>query len=103
MATIANITGFLVSIGWNGFGLPDTTWMIIVLFVGLGIAVWRMHKDSNLAYGLVPVWAYYGIWLKHTNLDGFNNAYPTIITAVITCIALLIVSNATLILRKKMI
>ena len=103
VATIANITGFLVSIGWNGFGLPDTTWMIIVLFVGLGIAVWRMHKDSNLAYGLVPVWAYYGIWLKHTNLDGFNNAYPTIITAVITCIALLIVSNATLILRKKMI
>lgn len=103
VATIANITGFLVSIGWNGFGLPDTTWMIIVLFVGLGIAVWRMHKDSNLAYGLVPVWAYYGIWLKHTNLDGFNNAYPTIITAVITCITLLIVSNATLILRKKMI
>lgn len=103
VATIANITGFLVSMDWNGFGLPDTTWMIIVLFVGLGIAVWRMHKDSNLAYGLVPVWAYYGIWLKHTNLDGFNNAYPTIITAVITCITLLIVSNATLILRKKMI
>jgi hypothetical protein len=103
VATIANITGFLVNIGWNGFGLPDTTWMILVLFIGLGIATWRMHKDSNLAYGLVPVWAYYGIWLKHTMPTGFDNSYPTIITTVIICIILLIISNFSLIVRKKTI
>ena len=103
VATIANITGFLVSIGWNGFGLPDTTWMILILFIGLGIATWRMHKDSNLAYGLVPVWAYYGIWLKHTMPTGFNNSYPSIITTVIICIVLLIISNLTLIIKKKTI
>lgn len=103
VATIANVTGFLVSIGWNGFGLPDTTWMILILFVGLGIATWRMHKDSNLAYGLVPVWAYYGIWLKHTMPTGFNNSYPTIITTVVICIVLLIISNLGLIFKKKII
>lgn len=103
VATIANITGFLVSVGWNRFGLPDTTWMIIVLLVGLVIAIWRMHQDSNLAYGLVPVWAYLGIWLKHTLPGGFNNSYPAVITTVIICLALLIISNANLILRKKVI
>lgn len=103
VATIANITGFLVSIGWNGFSLPDVTWMILILFVGLGIATWRMHKDSNLAYGLVPVWAYFGIWLKHTMSSGFNDSYPIIITTVIICIVLLIISNITLIVKKKTI
>lgn len=103
VATIANITGFLVSIGWNGFSLPDTTWMILILLIGSVIAIWRMHKDSNLAYGLVPVWAYYGIWLKHTMPSGFDNSYPTIITTVIICIILLIVSNLALIVKKKTI
>ncbi len=103
VATIANITGFLVSIGWNGFGLPDTTWMILILLIGTAIATWRMHQDSNLAYGLVPVWAYYGIWLKHTSPGAFNNSYPTIITTVIICIVLLIISNVTLIFKKRAI
>ena len=103
VATIANITGFLVSIGWNAFGFSETVWMIIVLLVGFIIASLRMHKDSNLAYGLVPIWAYFGIWLKHTMVNGFNNSYPTIITTVIICIVLLIISNITLILRKKAI
>jgi len=103
VATIANVIGFLVSIGWDGFGLPDVTWMILVLFVGWGIATWRMHHDSNLAYGLVPVWAYFGIWLKHTSPNGFNNSYPAVITTVIICIVLLIISNVTLIVRKKAI
>lgn len=103
IATIANITGFLVSIGWNGFGLSDVTWMIIVLFVGLIITVWRMNQDNNLAYGLVPVWAYFGIWLKHTMPSGFNNSYPTIIATVIICMILLIISNITLIIKKKTI
>lgn len=103
VATIANITGFFVSVGWNGFGLPDTTWMILILFVGSGIAIWRMHKDSNLAYGLVPVWAYFGIWLKHTMPSGFNNSYPLVITTVIISIVLLIISNIALIVRNKII
>ncbi len=103
VATIANITGFLVNIGWNGFILSETIWMILILLIGFIIATWRMHKDSNLAYGLVPVWAYYGIWLKHTTSTGFNNSYPTIITTIVVCMVLLIISNLTLIVRKKAI
>lgn len=101
VATIANITAFLVSIGWNGFGLPDTTWMILILFIGCGISAWRMHKDSNIAYGLVPVWAYSGIWHKHTSPGGFAGSYPEVVTAVLVCIVLLVLSNVLLLVRHK--
>jgi hypothetical protein len=88
VATIANVTAFLVSINWNGFGIPETVWTIIVLLVGSGIGIARTLKDKNIFYGLVLVWAYGGIWLKHTSPSGFEGAYPNIITTVILCIVL---------------
>ncbi len=103
VATIANITVFLVQLGWNGFGLPDTFWMILVLAVGVVISVLRTWKDNNLAYGLVPVWAYGGIWLKHTSPEGFAGQYPSVITAVLVCLAVLTISNGLLVLKKRAI
>jgi len=103
VATIANITAFLVSIGWNGFGIPDTTWMIIVLFTGVIIASLRAIKDKNMAYALVPVWAYIGIFIKHTSATGFNNMYPEVILAVAICIISLAVLNGYLLITKKAI
>lgn len=86
VATIANITVFLISISWNGFGIADPTWTIIVLIIGAVIGITRMLKDKNIFYGLVLVWAYGGIWLKHTSISGFNGEYPNIITTIIICI-----------------
>jgi hypothetical protein len=86
VATIANITVLLVSIGWNGFGIAESVWTVIILLVGAVIGTLRMLKDKNIYYGAVLVWAYGGIWLKHTSVSGFNGAYPIIITTVIFCI-----------------
>ena len=101
IATIANATVLLVSIGWKNFILPDQIWMVIILFVGTLISVLRTWKDNNLAYGLVPVWAYFGIWFKHTSSTGFNNQYPLFITTALLCIAFLVVSNIALIYKKR--
>jgi len=90
VAAIANITVFLVSIGWNGFGIIDYVWTSIILLVGALIGVLRMCKDKNIAYGLVFVWAYLGILLKHLSVSGFNGQYPSIITTVIACLILFI-------------
>jgi hypothetical protein len=88
VATIANITVFLVSLGWKGFGIAEAGWAVIILLLGAGIGTVRMLKDKNYFYGLVLVWAYGGIWLKHTSASGFNGEYPIIITTVIVCIVL---------------
>lgn len=86
VATIANITVFLVSIGWDGWGISDSIWMIIILFVGTFIGSKRMCKDKNIVYGLVLVWAYFGILQKHLSINGFNKQYPNIIISVILCL-----------------
>lgn len=100
VATIANITVFLVSVGWNGFGIADYIWTSIVLFVGVIIGTLRMIKDKNIVYGLVFIWAYLGILLKHLSIDGFNGQYPSIIVTVIICLVVLILF-ITRLLNKK--
>jgi len=86
VAAIANITVFLVSVGWNGFGIADFIWTSIILLVGALIGILRIIKDKNIIYGLVLIWAYLGILLKHLSIDGFNGQYLSIIISVIACI-----------------
>ena len=100
IATIANVTVFLQSINWNGFGISEQIWIIIILLIGAAIGITRMFKDKNIYYGLVLVWAYSGIWLKHTSQDGFNSNYPNIINIVIFCIALFVISIGYLSYKK---
>lgn len=88
VATIANITVLLVSLNWNGFGIADNIWTIIILLVGATIGILRAAKDKNIPYILVFVWAYGGIWLKHSSENGFSGQYPEIITTAIVCLAL---------------
>lgn len=103
IATIANVTIFLVSIGWNGFGIPDYIWMILILIAGVLISSLTAFKFNNIAYGLVPIWAYFGIYLKHSSSLGFNNSFPQIIYTLFVCLITLIAINLFLILKKKAI
>jgi hypothetical protein len=103
IATIANITVFLVDLGWNGFGIPDYIWMTVILFTGVIIASVRAIYDRNIFYALVPVWAYLGIFIKHTSTSGFNSMYPQVIFAVVISLIALIALNGYLIISKKSI
>ena len=88
IALIANIAVFLVSISWNGFGIPDYIWTVIVLIIGSVIGVLRLIKDKDIAYGLVFVWAYFGILSKHLSSDGFNFNFPSIVYTLIVSMLL---------------
>ena len=101
MATIANVTKLLVSIGWEGFGLAETAWTVLILVVGLIIGVATMLKKRDIAYELVTIWAYAGIWLKHTSSEGFGGQYPSVITTTIVCIILLLIAEAFILISKR--
>lgn len=88
VAAIANITVFMVSIGWNGFGVADFVWTSIILLVGALIGILRMLKDKNVAYGLVLVWAYSWILFKHLSAGGFAGQYPSVIVTAAACLVL---------------
>jgi len=90
VATIANITTFLVSIDWNGFGIYNGVWMILILLLGVVIGSRTMSSNRDILYGLVLVWAYIGILVKHISANGYNAQYPFIIVMVVSCILFLL-------------
>lgn len=101
VATIANIVTLLVSLNWAGFGWLDQTWMVLVLITGAGIGMWRTLKDSNNFYGLVLIWAYLGILMRHTSMSGFNNQYPVVINTLVACLIVFVGINSWVFLKKQ--
>jgi len=100
VAAIANFTVFLVSIGWDGFGIADFVWTSIILLVGALIGILRVQKDKNIAYGLVLIWAYLGILLKHISAGGFGGQYPSVIATVIICLILFVSFTGRIFYKK---
>lgn len=100
VATIANITVWLVSLGWDAFSPSAVVWAVIVIILGAIIALLTILKNKDFVYGLVILWAYIGILVKHVSKTGFNSMYPSVITTVIICLVLLIVVNTFVIFKK---
>ncbi|VDG99077.1 Uncharacterised protein [Lysinibacillus sphaericus] len=101
VATIANITAYFVSIDWNGFGLSDQTWTIIILLVGTVIGIATLLKNWVASYGFVLVWAYVGIYNQHVSPEGWNEAYPGIILTVSICIILLTLLSLWVLVKRR--
>lgn len=102
VATIANVTTFLVSIKWKGFGIPETIWTIIIIIVGFLISSLVILRDKNISYALTIIWAYAGILVKHSSESGFNGKYPSVISVVSISIAFLVILTLySLFVRKN--
>lgn len=100
IATIANVSAALIGVGWKGFGLSDTFWTVVMLLIGMciGLSVILFRRDP--AYGLILVWAYIGIFIKHVSTDGFVGAYPAIIWTAALGGAVLLIASVWALIRK---
>ena len=101
VATIANATVLLVSLGWDGFGIPEPVWTAIMIAAGFLIGAAVMLKNKDKAYGLVLIWAFFGILMKHIRPAGFDGQYPLVITTAGICIALVIFVEVFLAVKKR--
>lgn len=101
VATIANITTWLVSIGWGGFGITESTWAVLIIAVGAIIGCAVTLRDKDIPYALVFIWAYLGIWIKHTSASGFDGKYPAVIITALAAIGAFVVAGAVVLLRSK--
>ncbi|WP_247235110.1 hypothetical protein [Telluribacter sp. SYSU D00476] len=66
IATIANITAWLVAINWQGSGLGPETWAFIVILLGMLIGLYTAVALSNGYISLAVAWALVGIYLKRS-------------------------------------
>lgn len=74
VATIANATALLSFIGWNGWGISDIGWSLIVLGAAVLIAGLMSFTRSDIAFSLVLVWAFVGISIRWLSLPPVNIA-----------------------------
>lgn len=101
VATVANITVLLVSVNWDGFGLTDAAWAAIVVLVAMVIGTVTMLRNGDVAYGLVLIWAYSGILVRHISADGLDGRYPVVITAVVASLLVFVAAEAVVLMRTR--
>lgn len=87
IATIANVTAWLVYENWQGFGLPQSVWAIVLIATGAFITVTVLRRTQHWAYGLVVLWAFAGIVIKRYSVPGT----PQMNVIVATVLAMLVV------------
>jgi FtsH-binding integral membrane protein len=56
---------------WDGFGLSNVTWTIIMLIIATLLAIWFNLANRDCVYPLVFVWAFIGIGVK--NMEAYSN------------------------------
>lgn len=101
VATIANATVLLVSLGWNGFGISQVAWTVVILLVGWLIGTLTTLRNKDAAYGLVLIWAYFGILLKHLSSTDFAFKYPPVVYTVIVSLLLFVVAVVYVLTKGK--
>lgn len=95
IATIANVTALLVSYSWNGFGISQEAWTIIMISAGTLIAATALYRLNNPFIGLAVIWAFAGIILKR------NDDFRSIVIAASIGIAVTGIVTLLTFFRKK--
>ena len=102
VATVVNVSAFLVQIGWNGFGLAPDAWAVIILIIALLLSSLIQMRLRNAALTLPLAWAYYGIWQEHQATGKFLGAYPAVAAvSLIIAILYILIAGAVFILNNR--
>jgi len=101
VASIANMTIWLVDLGVPSFSSISILLTIFILIVGIIIGSIVIYLKSDLAFGFVLVWAYTGILIRHLSRSEFNFEYPAIVYTTIFSIILLLVVNGFVLFNNK--
>ncbi|MFD1020950.1 TspO/MBR family protein [Thalassobacillus hwangdonensis] len=86
VATIANISYYLTYIEWDGWGISDVAWTVIMLVVATALAIFFMVKENDWVYPLVFVWAFIGIGVNQQGKE------PTVVYASFALAAVILVA-----------
>ncbi len=57
VASIACVSSYLTKIGWDGFGISDIIWTVIMLVVAMVVNLLVIYKRNMREFALVGAWA----------------------------------------------
>ncbi len=87
IATVANITIYLVSLGFTGGSVPEIYWAIGVLGLASLLTAYYQCRYHTYIISLVFLWTLFGVWVAH---DSFEQRWAVLIFWTITIINMII-------------
>lgn len=101
VATIANVTALLVTLGFSGWGLSEPAWTSTLIIIGTLIGMTTAILARDIPYVATLIWAFAGIYIKHTSASLFNKAYPVVINTVVGALVLLVATLVLIVFMKR--
>jgi translocator protein len=93
IATVVNISAALVKLKWNGFGIADDIWAMIILLVAVILVFVVLLRIRNAAFPLPIAWAFFGIDQFLNSPAGSQGVYGTLQTVALLGMVVLIVMS----------
>jgi hypothetical protein len=100
VANIANAATTLVSLGWNGFGLPGPTWAAIMVVIAGLVTALLLRRRTDFVFAGVILWALIGIFAKQ---GGETVIAGAVAIATVLILGALILANRSQIARISVI
>lgn len=66
VANIVNVSSYLVKIGWDGFGMSDSFWAIMLIGIAVVINLFAIWNRNMREFALVGAWALVGIGIANS-------------------------------------
>lgn len=101
IATVVNIAAALVKLEWNGFGIADNVWAIIILIIAVLLVIAVQLKNRSATFPLPIAWAYFGIYQFLKAPEGFNGQFGLLQITSLIGMAVLIGAAAIQLYRNK--
>ena len=90
IATVVNIAAALVKLKWDGFGIANETWAIIMLVIAVILVFIVLKRIRNAAFPLPIAWAYLGVYQFLKAPQGFKGEFGLLqITSLVGMVVLI--------------
>lgn len=99
IATIANVSAWLVSVEWDGFGIAQSYWTVIMIGAAALISLAIILVKRNFFFGLVVLWALYGIVVKRQSVNPVQ--YENVINAAWAAFLIVLIAVLIRLFMKK--
>lgn len=99
VATVANVTAFLVALDWGRWGLSEAFWVVAVLALLTGLTIAVVFRKRDIAYAIAILWALAGIIIKRSADLGGQERIT--VGAAAAGIALIVIAVLVQVFRKK--
>jgi len=98
VATIVNISIWLISVGWDRWGLSELIWAIALVLVATTITLLMLRNRNDLVFALVIIWAFAGIIVER-----MRDPYPlwVLIGTLVVGIAVIALGSLTVLRSRR--